>query len=138
MNSEGKEFIADLYVSSGKEKGIVKLRATMDNGIYHMQHRIIEGSTNSGSFKLSVSLLVSLFGFPDHNIIERKFVKTEEILKHLTRKYEVVYKGQAETTINVYLWLVTDLEIPIKIESIDGKWKGELKNIVIGKSQPLF
>ena len=66
--------------------------------------------------------------------VERKEVGAETIDGHPTKKYLVTRKsgiGQHQ----VYSWLATDINFPIKTTAVDGSWSQEYKNIKLG-SQP--
>jgi len=62
--------------------------------------------------------------------IERKQVGSETIDGHPTKKYLITYKIDNETH-QVYQWLATDINMPVKTSAIDGSWSHELKNIKI-------
>jgi len=66
--------------------------------------------------------------------VERKLVGTEMIDGHPTKKYLVMRQtgiGQHQ----VYSWLATDMNFPIKTAAVDGSWTQEYKNIKLG-AQP--
>ena len=66
--------------------------------------------------------------------VERKEVGAETIDGHPTKKYLVTRKsgsGQHQ----VYSWLATDMNFPIKTAAVDGSWSQEYKNIKLG-AQP--
>jgi hypothetical protein len=66
--------------------------------------------------------------------IERKHVGNETINGHPTKKYLITYKiGNKKE--QVYQWLATDINFPVKTASIDGSWIQEYKDIKMG-SQP--
>ncbi len=66
--------------------------------------------------------------------IERKQVGSETIDGHPTKKYLITYKTDNETH-QVYQWVATDINMPVKTSAIDGSWSHELRNIKIG-NQP--
>lgn len=66
--------------------------------------------------------------------IERKQLGSETIDGHPTKKYLITYKTNNETH-QVYQWLATDINMPVKTSAIDGSWSHELRNIKIG-TQP--
>jgi hypothetical protein len=68
----------------------------------------------------------------------RELVGKENIDGKVVSKYKVVYDaGQKKET--VYIWILEDLDIPVKTESADGSWKIEYKNIKKGEiPQHLF
>ncbi len=66
--------------------------------------------------------------------IERKQVGSETIDGHPTKKYLITYRTDNETH-QVYQWLATDINMPVKTAAIDGSWSHELRNIKIG-NQP--
>ncbi len=63
--------------------------------------------------------------------IDRRFIKTERINGHPTRKYEVTLR-YGDNIFKVYQWIATDLDFTIKSAAIDGSWVQELRNIKIG------
>lgn len=66
--------------------------------------------------------------------IERKHISNETIDGHPTKKYLITYKDGNKKG-QVYQWLATDINFPVKTASIDGSWVQEYKNIKMG-SQP--
>jgi hypothetical protein len=66
--------------------------------------------------------------------IERKLVGNETIDGHPTKKYLITYKHGNKKD-QVYQWLATDINFPVKTSAVDGSWIQEFKNIRIG-SQP--
>jgi hypothetical protein len=66
--------------------------------------------------------------------IERKHVGNETIDGHPTKKYLITYKTGNEKH-QVYQWLATDINFPIKTSAVDGSWVQEFKNVKIS-SQP--
>lgn len=66
--------------------------------------------------------------------IERKHVGNETIDGHPTKKYLITYKYGNKKE-QVYQWLATDINFPLKTAAIDGSWVQEFKNIKMG-SQP--
>jgi len=66
--------------------------------------------------------------------IERKHVGNETIDGHPTKKYLITYKHGNKKE-QVYQWLATDINFPVKNAAIDGSWVQEFKNIKMG-SQP--
>jgi hypothetical protein len=66
--------------------------------------------------------------------IERKQVGTETIDGHPTKKYLITYKVDNKQD-QVYQWMATDINFPVKTAAVDGSWIQEFKNIKMG-SQP--
>ncbi len=66
--------------------------------------------------------------------VERKEVGSETIDGHPTKKYLITYKSGKETS-QVYQWLATDINFPVKTAAVDGSWSQEFRNIKTG-SQP--
>jgi hypothetical protein len=66
--------------------------------------------------------------------IERKHIANETIDGHPTKKYLITYKS-GNNKEQVYQWLATDINFPVKTASVDGSWVQEFKNINMG-SQP--
>jgi len=66
--------------------------------------------------------------------IERKQVGAETIDGHPTKKYLITYKIGNKTD-QVYQWMATDINFPVKTAAIDGSWSQEFRNIKMG-SQP--
>jgi outer membrane lipoprotein-sorting protein len=66
--------------------------------------------------------------------IERKLVGSEKVDGHPTKKYLVTYHSGGKKE-QVYQWLATDINFPVKTASVDGSWSQEYRNIKMG-SQP--
>ncbi len=66
--------------------------------------------------------------------IERKEVGRETIDGHPTIKYLITYKADRKED-QVYQWLATDINFPVKTSAVDGSWTQEFRNIKMG-SQP--
>lgn len=66
--------------------------------------------------------------------IDRKQVGTETIDGHPTKKYLITYKANNKQE-QVYQWMATDINFPVKTAAVDGSWTQEFKNIKMG-SQP--
>ena len=66
--------------------------------------------------------------------IERKHIANETIDGHPTKKYLITYKSNDKKH-QVYQWLATDIDFPVKTAATDGSWIQEYKNIKIG-AQP--
>jgi hypothetical protein len=66
--------------------------------------------------------------------IERKEVGREKIDGHPTIKYLITYRVDKEKS-QVYQWLATDINFPIRTAAVDGSWTQEFRNIRKG-SQP--
>lgn len=64
--------------------------------------------------------------------IERKLIGKETIDGHPIEKYLITYKVRDNTN-QVYQWIATDINFPIKTEDVDGKFTQEYKNIKMGK-----
>jgi len=70
--------------------------------------------------------------------IERKHVGNETIDRHPTKKYMITYR-LGDKKHQVYQWLATDINFPIKTSAVDGSWAQEFKNIKFGsQSNSLF
>jgi len=63
--------------------------------------------------------------------IERKQVGTEKIDGHPTKKYLVKYKDGTKTS-EIYQWMATDINFPVKTADINNKWTQEFRNIKVG------
>lgn len=66
--------------------------------------------------------------------ISRKQVGTETIDGHPTKKYLITYK-EGNRTSQLYQWIATDINFPVKSADINNKWIQEYKNVKLG-SQP--
>jgi hypothetical protein len=66
--------------------------------------------------------------------IERKHVGSETIDGHPTKKYLVTYRS-GNMREQIYQWLATDINFPVKVSAKDSSWVQEFKNIKMG-SQP--
>jgi hypothetical protein len=65
---------------------------------------------------------------------ERKLVGSETIDGHPTNKYLITYKSGNRTD-QVYQWIATDINFPLKTAATDGSWIQEFRNVRIS-SQP--
>jgi len=65
---------------------------------------------------------------------ERKLLGSETIDGHPTSKYLITYKSGNRTD-QVYQWIATDINFPLKTSATDGSWIQEFRNVRIG-SQP--
>jgi hypothetical protein len=65
---------------------------------------------------------------------ERKLIGSETIDGHPTKKYLITYKSGSRTD-QVYQWIATDINFPLKTAATDGAWIQEFRNVRIG-SQP--
>jgi hypothetical protein len=63
--------------------------------------------------------------------IERKHVGSETIDGHPVKKYLVTYKEDNRTS-QLYQWMATDINFPVKSADINNKWVQEYKNVKIG------
>jgi len=63
--------------------------------------------------------------------IERKQVGSETIDGHPTKKYLITYKTNDKKD-QVYQWLATDINFPVKTAAVDGSWTQEFKNVKMG------
>ena len=63
--------------------------------------------------------------------MERKLVGNETIDGHPTKKYLVTYKVENEKH-QVYQWLATDINFPVKTSAVDGSWSQEFRNVKMG------
>lgn len=66
--------------------------------------------------------------------IDRKLMGSETVDGHPAKKYLVTYKNGSTKT-EMYQWLATDVNFPVKTAAVDGSWAQEYKNIKMG-SQP--
>jgi hypothetical protein len=66
--------------------------------------------------------------------VDRKEVGSETVDGHPTKKYLITYKNGNKTD-QVYQWMATDINFPVKTADLKNKWIQEFKNIKIG-SQP--
>jgi outer membrane lipoprotein-sorting protein len=66
--------------------------------------------------------------------MERKLVGAETIDGHPAKKYLITYKSDNAQE-QVYQWMATDINFPVKTAAVDGSWTQEYKNIKFG-SQP--
>jgi outer membrane lipoprotein-sorting protein len=66
--------------------------------------------------------------------IDRKLVGSENVNGHPTKKYLVTYRS-GDRKEQVYQWLATDINFPVRTAAVDGSWSQDYKNIKIG-SQP--
>ena len=63
--------------------------------------------------------------------VERKSLGEETVQGHRAEKYQVkVFDG--ERAQELYLWMSKELKVPVKTQTVDGKFGVELKNIEIG------
>jgi hypothetical protein len=60
--------------------------------------------------------------------IERREVGRESIDGHPTKKYLITYKVRNKQD-QVYQWLATDINFPVKTAAVDGSWTQEFRNI---------
>jgi hypothetical protein len=65
---------------------------------------------------------------------ERKLIGSETIDGHPTKKYLITYKSGNRTD-QVYQWIATDINFPLKTAAIDGSWIQEFRNVSVS-SQP--
>jgi outer membrane lipoprotein-sorting protein len=63
--------------------------------------------------------------------IDRKQVGSETIDGHPAKKYLITYKSGKGTN-QVYQWMATDINFPVKTEAVDGSWSQEFRNIKDG------
>ncbi len=63
--------------------------------------------------------------------LSRELVGTEVIDGHPTRKYEITYMDESNQK-QIYQWLATDIDFPVKVSAVDGSWSSEYKNINTG------
>jgi hypothetical protein len=69
--------------------------------------------------------------------IDRKQVGTETIDGHPAKKYLITYKVDNKQE-QVYQWMATDINFPVKTAALDGSWTQEFKNIKMGCSRQPF
>ena len=63
--------------------------------------------------------------------IDRKEVGSETIDGHPTKKYLITFQVNDKKS-QVFQWLATDIQFPVKTAAIDGSWAQEFRNIKIG------
>ncbi|OGW24079.1 MAG: hypothetical protein A2X59_06395 [Nitrospirae bacterium GWC2_42_7] len=63
--------------------------------------------------------------------IDRKQVGAETIDGHPTKKYLITYKEGSRTS-QLYQWMATDINFPVKSADINNKWIQEYRNVRIG------
>jgi len=66
--------------------------------------------------------------------IDRKEVGRETIDGHPTIKYLITYKVDNKKD-QVYQWMATDINFPVKTSAVDGSWTHEFRNVKIA-AQP--
>jgi hypothetical protein len=66
--------------------------------------------------------------------LERKEVGKETVNGHPTTKYLITYKVDKKKE-QVYQWVATDINFPVKTAAVDGSWTQEFKNIKLGPQQ---
>jgi len=66
--------------------------------------------------------------------IDRKEVGRETIDGHPTIKYLITYKVDNKKD-QVYQWMATDINFPVKTSAVDGSWTQEFRNVKIA-AQP--
>ncbi len=66
--------------------------------------------------------------------IDRKYLGSETIDGHPTKKYMITYKVN-NIKQQIYQWWATDINFPVKTAAIDGSWVQEYKNIKMGSQQ---
>lgn len=62
---------------------------------------------------------------------ERKLIGSETFDGHPTKKYLITYKSGNRTE-QVYQWIATDMNFPLKTAATDGAWIQEFRNVRIG------
>lgn len=63
--------------------------------------------------------------------VSRKLVGTGSIDGHPVKKYLVTYESGGEK-MQMYQWIATDINFPVKTEAVDGSWSQEYKDIKLG------
>ena len=69
--------------------------------------------------------------------VSRKFIGDEIVDGHKTKKYEVTLSTGPKTGM-VFQWVWTDIDFPVKIADVGGKWSIEYRNIGKIVSDSLF
>jgi hypothetical protein len=70
--------------------------------------------------------------------VERKQVGAETVDGHPTKKYLITYKS-GDRTDQVYQWIATDINFPVKNAAVDGSWTQEFRNVkMASQSDSLF
>jgi hypothetical protein len=64
--------------------------------------------------------------------ISRRLVGRETIDQKMTDKYEIEYAVKGNNS-SVFVWLIKNLNLPVKSSATDGSWSVEYKNIVVAK-----
>lgn len=66
--------------------------------------------------------------------VERKQVGAETVDGHAAKKFLITYKIDNKKN-EIYQWLATDINFPVKSAAVDGSWIQEYRNIRMG-AQP--
>lgn len=72
---------------------------------------------------------------PD-KVIKYEQVGEETIDGHPTLKEHMVIQNEGDEERDIYRWFATDIGWPVRAESVDGKWKLRLEEIVKGPQEP--
>ena len=64
---------------------------------------------------------------------ERQSLGREDVDGQSAEKFKVTYTENGKTE-SVYQW-ITDAQVPVKVEAVDGSWSMEYKNLTVG-AQP--
>ncbi len=64
--------------------------------------------------------------------VSRRLIATETIDGKISDKYEIEYAVKGNNS-SVFVWLVKNLNLPVKSAATDGSWSVEYKNIVVAK-----
>lgn len=64
--------------------------------------------------------------------VSRRLIGTETIDGKVADKYEIEYAVKGNNS-RVFVWLVNNLNLPVKSAATDGSWSVEYKNIVVAK-----
>ena len=67
--------------------------------------------------------------------IERTFLGTESVNGVMSNKYRVSIKAENRVQA-MFMWLMVDKDLPVKMSSDDGKWSVEYRNIQLGDPDP--
>jgi len=63
--------------------------------------------------------------------IGRKYLGEERVDGRAAKKYKVTYKTDKEEN-SMYQWIDNELQVPVKLESVDGDWTLLYKNVKVG------
>jgi len=66
--------------------------------------------------------------------IDRKLIGSESVNGHPSKKYLVTYTSMGKT-VQMYQWMATDINFPVRSADVNGDWTQDFLNVKIG-SQP--